>query len=703
MKKACLIFLLSVNAFAGEWIADGKSGCQVWNSMPQTGETIEWIGGCENGKASGDGVLKWYKDGKPGTVSEGKFIDGKLNGKGRSILADGSIYEGDYKNWEWDGHGKLIFADGGIYEGEFKDSKRDGKGKETFSNGAVYEGDFKDNNWNGHGKLIFADGGIYEGEFKGGKRDGKGKLMFPKGGSYEGEFNDNKRDGKGKYVYPNGDIEEGDFKQNNFVNGKVFKKDGETFTYNATGIWSDPATGLVWAKCMVRRDGSVPIGDECGGEIAELDWPSAMTYALNSRFGGFDDWRIPTNSELSTLGKKIDVEWWGTVWTSNITDNGKIRVACRHFRNTGSCGADAWGYNSNMRVALVRGGKADGTFSRSLNDHAVVEHMARVQAATAEKDRLLNALVPTGGVGDKWGLLNHLPNVLTTTPAIDDGTLNAIDWYVSGLRQAEKARKTIRTDFLGYLNSRRVYDYDNHFTSPFDQEDFTRQLAAEKKSFVDRIFDYSAAALPSKIYSFTPIKLDSYDFATEELKFSTCRDLGIYNNGGANGMICGGSGVVMPDKSLADDVQKLGALGEMATAGKVKLVKFASFFTGDNNGAPLYILGRGMPGELRLKLPKDQVRMLYDLAKQTRVRKEYESELGGKMLSAKVLYDAPQAKGFNASNALHKDWFVTFTGGAAVSFEIRALAVCFFDGEGKAPLFCRALDQPLAAASSKNK
>jgi hypothetical protein len=33
----------------GDFVADAKSGCKVWNPHPQPDETVNWSGGCVNG------------------------------------------------------------------------------------------------------------------------------------------------------------------------------------------------------------------------------------------------------------------------------------------------------------------------------------------------------------------------------------------------------------------------------------------------------------------------------------------------------------------------------------------------------------------------------------------------------------------------------------------------------------------------------
>lgn len=41
-------------------LKDVKSGCSVWSQDNKNNETIKWSGDCVGGKASGEGILKWY-------------------------------------------------------------------------------------------------------------------------------------------------------------------------------------------------------------------------------------------------------------------------------------------------------------------------------------------------------------------------------------------------------------------------------------------------------------------------------------------------------------------------------------------------------------------------------------------------------------------------------------------------------------------
>ena len=89
------------------WIQDLGSQCWAANPNPQGNETISWSGACENGLLSGPGVLTWRQDGRITARDEGTFKDGRLTGKGRISMADGTTYEGDFP-----GLGVLTLPDG---------------------------------------------------------------------------------------------------------------------------------------------------------------------------------------------------------------------------------------------------------------------------------------------------------------------------------------------------------------------------------------------------------------------------------------------------------------------------------------------------------------------------------------------------------------------------------------------------------------
>ena len=149
-----------------------------------------------------------------GEVLEGRFTNGRVNGKGIFLTLKGNKYVGDFINNRL--HGKGKFTTKNIqYSGEFVNNKMEGKGKIIFNNGHQYEGEFRDNEINGHGKFIWQNGDVYEGMMLKGKMNGFGKYTYASNGQiFEGNFVNGVKRGDGKITYPNGKIYEG-----KFVNG----------------------------------------------------------------------------------------------------------------------------------------------------------------------------------------------------------------------------------------------------------------------------------------------------------------------------------------------------------------------------------------------------------------------------------------------------------------------------------------------------
>ncbi len=136
-------------AYAGEWISDPKTNCQVWDPNPQLDESVDWSGACSNGHADGLGTVQWLKDGKLIETDQGEWHDGKQAGKG-------------VQNWPI-----------GRYDGELADGLPNGQGVLTFQK-FRYEGQFRDGKPNGVGNLIEGNqvvGGIWkDGCLQGGLR-----------------------------------------------------------------------------------------------------------------------------------------------------------------------------------------------------------------------------------------------------------------------------------------------------------------------------------------------------------------------------------------------------------------------------------------------------------------------------------------------------------------------------------------------------
>lgn len=151
----CLIF--SANAFAGEWIADKFSGCQVWNESPEQGESMSWSGACLNNKATGSGIMEFNRVSGNRVVTtstfEGEFLEGKKHGKGTLTWANGDRYEGDWVDNKMQGKGTKFHRSGDRYEGDWVDGKMHGKGKYIWSSEHYYEGNFVNNRFEGFGHM----------------------------------------------------------------------------------------------------------------------------------------------------------------------------------------------------------------------------------------------------------------------------------------------------------------------------------------------------------------------------------------------------------------------------------------------------------------------------------------------------------------------------------------------------------------------
>lgn len=278
-------------------------------------------------------------------------------------------------------------------------------------------------------------------------------------------------------------------------------------------------------------------------------------------------------------------------------------------------------------------------------DYKAIEGINQAKATAAA----VNAKATLSSISDPshYPLLTSNPTAKSTSFYVESGSLSSIDWYVNGLKEGEKRKKTFRQDFLKYLLGHWLYSYETNFSSPFEKTDFEKALNAERSEFVDRLFDYPAKPLPQKLISFTPITL--VDYQNGFLKISTC---------------CDNYDVSFPSDKLTDTIISIANQGRLASTGRVTPVRFARFFNGDDNNAPIYSLSRGLPSYLVIKVPENTARALYDIA---------ENADKGKILSAKIAYGAPNIKSFSE---------------ASVEYSISAKSVCIFDRVGKDPLFC---------------
>ena len=125
----------------GAFIADGNTGCKIWNPNPQSVETIVWSGSCVNGLAQGRGKLQWLQNGKIYETDEGQWNAGRQVGNGSQAWAMGR-FEGEVVNSEPNGQGVLMLKTD-RYDGAFRNGKPNGLGTLTSQHG-VFKGTWKD-------------------------------------------------------------------------------------------------------------------------------------------------------------------------------------------------------------------------------------------------------------------------------------------------------------------------------------------------------------------------------------------------------------------------------------------------------------------------------------------------------------------------------------------------------------------------------
>jgi hypothetical protein len=122
---------------AGDFVADAKTGCKVWNPHPQPNERAIWSGNCVNGLAQGTGSLQWLNNNKPYEKDQGDWSEGRQSGRGTQEWFSGS-YDGELRDGEPQGRGALTLRSS-RYEGEFRNGKPNGAGAVTSLEG-VFKG-----------------------------------------------------------------------------------------------------------------------------------------------------------------------------------------------------------------------------------------------------------------------------------------------------------------------------------------------------------------------------------------------------------------------------------------------------------------------------------------------------------------------------------------------------------------------------------
>jgi len=175
----------------GKYISPAIKRIGMWRDDKFTGWGREikgtddiYEGKFVNGKLNGKGI---YKNKKLKTTYVGEFLNSMFNGKGE-LYTENFHYQGDFINNKMNGKGKKEIYNEGEYEGTFKDDRLDGNGTMKWKDGRYYIGEVSKDQMNGYGEETFSDGTIYKGNFFNGLIQGHGKVITPEGETIEVEF-----------------------------------------------------------------------------------------------------------------------------------------------------------------------------------------------------------------------------------------------------------------------------------------------------------------------------------------------------------------------------------------------------------------------------------------------------------------------------------------------------------------------------------
>jgi len=160
---------------------DGKR----WRRAHTT--TVSWNGPCVDGRAQGQGVLEWFRDGRRTVHYDGAMLNGRMTGVGVMTDSRGIVRRGVFDNAEFQ-DGTANYPDGRRYEGRWYKGRWT-RGTLTGPGGRRMDGRWSEGRMTGVG---VAEGpeGRYEGNWYKGKPEGKGVFVARDGERYEGKWHD---------------------------------------------------------------------------------------------------------------------------------------------------------------------------------------------------------------------------------------------------------------------------------------------------------------------------------------------------------------------------------------------------------------------------------------------------------------------------------------------------------------------------------
>jgi len=233
--------------YVGEYKEDKEKNQTLHGKGEYISRAFRYSGEFRDGKKQGKGVYVWAN----GDKFEGDFASDQVSGKGRWEFASGDIYIGEVVNAIMVGKGVLVAKNGDKYEGLFADGRPHGQGVYVFANGDKFEGSMVAGKMSGMGVYTTKGGDKFVAPFVDGVPNGNGTYEFANGDRYVGEIRNGALTGRGEYFHSDGQRSEG-----NYVGG-LLNGPGKFFYNNGSWFEGTFESGLKRAKgIMIQKDGS---------------------------------------------------------------------------------------------------------------------------------------------------------------------------------------------------------------------------------------------------------------------------------------------------------------------------------------------------------------------------------------------------------------------------------------------------------------
>ena len=163
--------------YDGEWYQGYRHGFGT-ASYEEGKATTVYSGEWYKGKRQGYGKMQYAS----GNVYEGHWYGDKKCGKGvMNWIEDQSTYAGEWDNDLPNGNGETLWANlkmsrlvtkqmSSVYRGTMKDGRKDGNGSFIYADGSQYSGEWKNDMKHGKGVVLLGNGAIESTKFDQGKR-----------------------------------------------------------------------------------------------------------------------------------------------------------------------------------------------------------------------------------------------------------------------------------------------------------------------------------------------------------------------------------------------------------------------------------------------------------------------------------------------------------------------------------------------------